>query len=638
MQSDEDESVLHENSPVHDSIESTDMNENSSGSRSNSRSLSAEIRLKNPTVFNPHLHPRNSMDESDTDMSESNSILPLEIASTRPLDQSKAHMIKGLLVDNSPSRSPSSQSGSQWEPSDPSLSTSHASSGSLWENPLLNQTGKTNLPLYGSRSKKRKSQEANTVENGENIKNGETEERNQMDSTMEEESGENDDSNHRMDEREDHLHQERSEHEERHEQTESNHSENSSSDEDENFESGSDDEDEKSLKSRQHMYSMNPPSSIAKHKKFVQKPKNEKTCFDWFQERSGFQLPSSKNVKPADWYPLYKNELRKLEAQETQIQQVARNVEEEYQVLELLKRLSTKIVSNSIGVHRDESTEEVRRKFTLFYATFVLNGGTHSDIGKLVMNRVNYLFSDLNNEQNGQNEKKNQMRYDGITTDMLQNRYHKFKTALDALKMECLHFGIIQLKDSNQNSENIKQGLVQIDTNIDLFFTHKLTLLDLISGKKTYVNTLIPEMAKPKTSDNTQKEIVKKGWTAFAQLLDLILDKINSLNLVRIEGKVYEQITNPNGYWMHAYKPWKSGEIQDIPRWAAEVDTTKKIWGLLYSNGNTWKQIRDVLMYISDERFPEITPLRFWRSVRNGCYDIEHDRFYEVGSLSFNCK
>lgn len=227
--------------------------------------------------------------------------------------------------------------------------------------------------------------------------------------------------------------------------------------------------------------------------------------------------------------------------------------------------------------------------------------------------------------------------HDVSAIEDINDRYLALRSALDTLKLTMKSRNLLNFR--SEEGKVRSQQVDGVETNLDNFFVQKLVALDIMSGTKSNLASRIQQLSSLRPSQQAMQAALdqsKEDYSTFATLYDLVLAKAKEWKLVRIDGRVWEPILTVKGQFTRAYKLWKDGEILEfVHRSAQPRSANPELWRCLYDRGMYWKQIAEVLKYSYDDEFPEVHPNRYWHAFANGIYDLEHDRFYEYGSLAF---
>jgi energy-coupling factor transporter ATP-binding protein EcfA2 len=223
------------------------------------------------------------------------------------------------------------------------------------------------------------------------------------------------------------------------------------------------------------------------------------------------------------------------------------------------------------------------------------------------------------------------------TVPEMEERHVALMTASERLRDLMNRRRMLDIQEPS--GRELSTQLEGIQNNIDGFMAAKYLHFDLMKGQKLYLANKVSKLANLRSSQQQLAQdlaAAKEQWSAFANLLDRILERAQEWRLVRIDGQVHEPVMTPDGIWTRCYKLWQEGEILEFVHRAASLkQKDPQIHGLLYDKGSYWKQIVDILKHTYDDRFPDVKPSRYWYSFSNGIYNIKTDKFYEYKSLAF---
>ena len=220
------------------------------------------------------------------------------------------------------------------------------------------------------------------------------------------------------------------------------------------------------------------------------------------------------------------------------------------------------------------------------------------------------------------------------TAQQIQEQHSALRSALDSLK-QCMEAKNMFRDDPEQKK---RKRFECVQKNLDSLYVRKLNEIDLRRADKSELSSRILNICSVRPSTEAQQAALddaKAKYSAHANVLEAILDKIATLGIVRINGCAYEPIYTPDHQFTYTYQLWgnNDGDLEDlVMRCASPKDENPELWGAIFDRPGIWSSISRILTKNYDARFPIKIPQMHRRSFRNGFYDNEEDRFYAWNS------
>ena len=217
------------------------------------------------------------------------------------------------------------------------------------------------------------------------------------------------------------------------------------------------------------------------------------------------------------------------------------------------------------------------------------------------------------------------------TLDVYVNRWEKDVSSTtfiqDVNALVGSDFETISINVINLGSELQSRGLIDTKENIDTLVKYNNLLEKIHYAKNAYNQfTAFERTAEEGYDYNANIDVsmfkfepfVFADLKPFQKLVFILMDHMNTLNLRRVEDKIYEQIYTSEGVGTHAWKE-KCSILEEVHKQCNMVSNYKN-WTLVTSGKDIDKQVVEHLMNTKDERFTSLEKNRHVFAFKNGIY------------------